>query len=101
MIIDIGNLIMESLKKEHRELMSLNNTTSSEFISKSAAELMKHITFDKASFEKHGVKRGLRNHDGTGVMAGITRIGSTQGYYMRDGEKTAMEGKLYYRGIDV
>jgi len=34
-------------------------------------------------------------------MAGVTRIGSTQGYYMRDGEKTAMEGKLYYRGIDV
>ena len=81
--------------------MSLTNTASREFISRSAAELMTHISFDKSQFEKHGVKRGLRNQDGTGVMAGITRIGSTQGYYMRDGEKTAMEGKLYYRGIDV
>jgi citrate synthase len=88
-------------EKERRKLMSKKQTTSKEFIKKHAEELISQITFDKSAFDLHAVKRGLRNQDGTGVMAGVTRIGSTQGYYMRDGEKTAMEGKLYYRGIDV
>ena len=81
--------------------MSLDNTACNDFISKHADKLLDQITIDKSQFEKHDVKRGLRNSDGTGVMAGVTRVGSTQGYYLRDGEKTAMEGKLYYRGIDV
>ena len=81
--------------------MPADRTGSNEFIKQRAGELLSRITIDRSYFEKHDVKRGLRNQDGTGVMAGVTRIGSTQGYYMRDGEKTAMEGKLYYRGIDV
>ncbi len=48
-----------------------------------------------------GVKKGLRNADGTGVMAGLTQIGSVQGYYMMDGERVPSPGKLIYRGIDV
>ncbi|MBQ7523007.1 MAG: citrate synthase [Oscillospiraceae bacterium] len=47
------------------------------------------------------IKRGLRNLDGTGVLAGITGIGSVQGYSMLDGERIPMPGQLYYRGIDV
>ena len=52
-------------------------------------------------YERFGVKRGLRNADGTGVMAGITRIGNVRGYYVQDGEKVPAEGQLIYRGIDV
>jgi len=48
-----------------------------------------------------GIKKGLRNEDGTGVLAGVTRIGSVQGYYMEDGARVPMPGKLYYRGISV
>ena len=33
-------------------------------------------------FWKYGVKRGLRNPDGTGVMAGLTKICSVEGYYI-------------------
>lgn len=47
------------------------------------------------------IKRGLRNKDGTGVMAGVTQIGNVHGYYVQDGEKVPMEGKLIYRGISV
>lgn len=50
---------------------------------------------------KYGVKRGLRNADGTGVMAGLTKVCSVEGYYIDDGEKKPKEGHLYYRGIDV
>lgn len=52
-------------------------------------------------YEIYGVKRGLRNADGTGVMAGITKIGSVQGYVVRDGERIPAQGQLFYRGIDV
>ena len=47
------------------------------------------------------VHRGLRNADGTGVLIGVTNIGSVQGYYMQDGARMPMPGKLYYRGISL
>ncbi len=47
------------------------------------------------------IKRGLRNADGTGVMAGLTRVGSVQGYYVEDGERIPAPGRLIYRGINV
>lgn len=52
-------------------------------------------------FELYQVKRGLRNPDGTGVMAGLTRICNVHGYLIADGERIPDEGKLTYRGIDV
>ena len=56
---------------------------------------------DPSVYERYGVKRGLRNADGTGVMAGITQIGNVRGYYIEDGEKVPMDGQLIYRGINV
>ena len=52
-------------------------------------------------FENYRVKRGLREPDGTGVMAGVTKIGNVHGYYVYEGEKVADEGKLEYRGYDM
>lgn len=52
-------------------------------------------------FEHENIKRGLRNMDGTGVLAGVTRIGSVRGYQMEDGVPVPVPGKLYYRGIDM
>ncbi|MGD9560001.1 MAG: citrate synthase, partial [Oscillospiraceae bacterium] len=48
-----------------------------------------------------GVKRGLRNADGTGVLAGLTNICDVVGYKMVDGVKTPAPGKLIYRGLNV
>ena len=52
-------------------------------------------------FELYQVKRGLRNPDGTGVMAGLTLICNVHGYLINDGERIPDEGKLTYRGIDI
>ena len=52
-------------------------------------------------YHKYQVKRGLRNEDNTGVMAGLTRIGNVRGYYIQDGERMPTQGQLIYRGIDV
>ena len=56
---------------------------------------------DNKVYEKYDIKRGLRNKDGTGVMAGASKVGTIHGYIMEDGEKVPMEGKLIYRGINV
>ena len=53
------------------------------------------------AFENYRVKRGLREPDGTGVMAGVTKIGNVHGYYVYEGEKVADNGKLEYRGYDM
>ena len=76
-------------------------TCSRSFIESLCGEFQKHNYIDPALYEHIDVKRGLRNADGTGVMAGITQIGSVQGYYIQDGERLPMEGKLIYRGINV
>ena len=54
-----------------------------------------------SDYAKYGVKRGLRNADGTGVMAGLTKICSVEGYYIDDGEKVPKYGNLYYRGYNI
>ena len=52
-------------------------------------------------FSNYKVKRGLRNSDGTGVLAGLTNIGNVHGYVISEDEKTPDEGSLRYRGIDI
>ncbi|GHU29992.1 citrate synthase [Spirochaetia bacterium] len=52
-------------------------------------------------YNKYNVKRGLRNADGTGVIVGLTRIGDVHAYIIDEGEKVPVDGKLYYRGINV
>ncbi len=74
---------------------------SMSFIQSLCGEFLKHNCIDPAFYERWDVKRGLRNADGTGVMAGVTQIGNVLGYYVQDGERNPMEGRLFYRGIDV
>ncbi len=74
---------------------------SMDALSSLCGELGKNNSINKSDFSRYQVKRGLRNEDGTGVMAGLTRICSVEGYYILDGEKVAKEGKLSYRGYDI
>ena len=52
-------------------------------------------------YEKNNVKRGLRNANGTGVLVGITHVGSVVGYEKVNDVKIPVEGQLYYRGISL
>lgn len=74
---------------------------SHQLIHSLCGEFEKHNHIDPDHYETWNVKRGLRNADGTGVMAGLTQIGNVQGYYLQDGERVPMEGRLIYRGIDL
>ncbi|GHT57611.1 citrate synthase [Spirochaetia bacterium] len=66
-----------------------------------ASQVVGNDYIDVDLYNKFNVKRGLRNADGTGVLVGLTRIGDVHGYIMDEGEKVPVDGKLYYRGIDV
>ncbi len=52
-------------------------------------------------YTEYNVKRGLRNPDGTGVLAGLTAIGEVHGYVLDEGVKAPIEGTLRYRGISI
>lgn len=56
---------------------------------------------DPNLFDEFGVKRGLRDKDGNGVLAGITNISRIDAFEMRDGVKPPCDGKLWYRGYNV
>lgn len=71
------------------------------YVTELCGDIREAYSIDSEQYKRHDIKRGLRNEDGTGVMAGVTRIGSVQGYYMQDGGRVPIPGKLYYRGIDV
>ena len=58
-------------------------------------------TIDPKLYPQHNIKRGLRNENGTGVLVGITRVGSVIGYHKENDVKIPTEGRLYYRGYDL
>jgi citrate synthase len=65
------------------------------------ADISSAYSISDEQYSNVDVKRGLRNSDGTGVIIGVTEVGSVQGYTVIDGERVPMPGKLYYRGISA
>lgn len=64
-------------------------------------EFKKNNHIEPELFSTLDVKRGLRNADGTGVLAGLTLICNVHGYVIDEGEKKPIEGELIYRGYNI
>ena len=60
-----------------------------------------HSGFDSRYYDYFNVKRGLRNADGTGVVAGLTSISNVHGYLTDEGVRIPDEGRLTLRGYDI
>lgn len=56
---------------------------------------------DSELFTKYEVKRGLRDLNGKGVLAGLTNISDVRASKIVDGESIPVHGKLFYRGYNV
>ena len=56
---------------------------------------------DLSLYGKYDVKRGLRDVNGNGVLAGLTEVSEIVSFKDVDGIKTPWGGELYYRGINV
>lgn len=52
-------------------------------------------------FEKYDVKRGLRDKNGKGVMAGLNNISKMESFKVENGVEVPCEGRLWYRGYDI
>ena len=56
---------------------------------------------DTSLYGKYDVKRGLRDINGKGVLAGLTQISNIVSSKMVDGQSVPCEGELYYRGYNI
>jgi citrate synthase len=69
---------------------------------KLADTIKQSAKIENGLFKQYGVKRGLRNEDGSGVLVGLTKIGNVVGYERTsDGKLKPIPGKLFYRGYDL
>ncbi len=67
-----------------------------------AADAKKHSRINAGDYVKYDVKRGLRDLNGKGVLAGLTEISEVHAKdKLPDGTEVPCRGKLYYRGVDV
>ena len=57
--------------------------------------------FDRELYAKYDVKRGLRDINGKGVVAGLTNISEIKASEIVDGKSVPAEGELYYRGYPI
>lgn len=70
----------------------INESASSTTVSELCAEYRANNQITKDEYELYHVKRGLRNRDGTGVMAGLTHVCNVHGYLISDGVKIPDSG---------
>ena len=60
-----------------------------------------HGQIDPALYTKYEVKRGLRDLNGKGVLAGLTDISEITSYIIEDSDMIPCDGRLYYRGYKI
>ena len=60
--------------------------------------LKRNDYIDPSLYKELGVKSGLRNEDGKGVLAGLTNISQIISEKTVDGKKQPCDGELWYRG---
>lgn len=56
---------------------------------------------DPQLFDEYEVKRGLRDKNGNGVVAGLTKVSKIEAHKIVDGQKVPAEGRLFYRGYNI
>lgn len=62
---------------------------------------VKNDQIDKNLYQEYGVKRGLRDEQGQGVLTGLTNISQITAFKNVNGEKVPCDGELLYRGYNV
>ena len=60
-----------------------------------------HSSLDLSLYQKYDVKRGLRDINGKGILAGLTQISNVCATKVVDGKEVPCAGSLSYRGYDI
>ncbi len=66
-----------------------------------AARSLENSRIDSDDYVRYDVKRGLRDLDGRGVLAGLTEVSDIISKKMVDGQEVPCEGELYFRGYNI
>lgn len=66
-----------------------------------AATCLANSQIQQEDYLRYDVKRGLRDLNGTGVVAGLTEISEINSYKIVNGKKEPCDGELYYRGYRI
>lgn len=82
-------------------MVSYDNSAIKQEFEHLAARYNPDGEFDARLYTECNAKRGLRNADGTGIVAGLTRISNVHGYLINEFERVPVDGELFYRGINV
>ncbi len=82
-------------------MQKMEQLKSSDTLKHMCEDFVANTVIDGSLYNKFGVKRGLRNSDGSGVVAGITNVCCVHGYVMSEGDKQPIEGELIYRGYNI
>ncbi len=102
MVMEIGEALMTGLNPVVSETMDPIEISEDEARKVRLYENFRKVNYiDPELYERFDVKRGLRNPDGTGVVAGITNVSNVHGYIISDGEKVPDQGSLRFRGYDL
>lgn len=82
------------------EYMSYNQKITKE-IEDLTSKCLTNLTINQSLYKEFDVQRGLRNLQGEGVRAGLTRISEITSFKRENGEKIPCDGELRYQGIDI
>ena len=66
-----------------------------------AAKAQAADVIDSSLYVEYDVKRGLRDLNGVGVLAGLTHVSQVRATKVVDGVKVPDYGQLTYRGYDI
>ena len=66
-----------------------------------AVSCVENGKIDLELYGKYDVQRGLRDKNGNGVLAGLTKVSKIEAFQVVDGQKKPCDGRLFYRGYDI
>ena len=79
----------------------MDMTQLNDYTIRSEAVCRRNDTISPRLYEEYGVKKGLRDENGNGVLAGLTNISKITSSRIVDGKKVPCDGQLWYRGYRV
>jgi len=95
----IRDLINEIVLDEKKFGQDQQRVTSE--VRRMTAIAKKNNVIEKGLYEAMNVKRGLRDKNGVGVLAGLTNVSDIQAKKLVDGVEVPCEGHLYFRGYEI
>src|SRR5665647_481114 len=83
----------------NRKIKKICNETK--LLKKLTEDSIKSSLIEPDLYTLYDVKKGLRDINGVGVLAGLTKIGDTVGHEYINGERVSIRGRLSYRGYEI